>query len=64
MPFSILTDDLFCRIAQDQRHRTRRDTGAPEPAGDKESLRHVGDKTIISTIKREARKFCENGGGM
>lgn len=65
MLFSILTDDFFFhRIAPDQRHRTRRDTEAPEPAEDKESLRQAGDKTIISTIKREARKFCDNGGGM
>jgi len=55
---------LLCRIAPDQRHRTRRDTGTPEPDADKESLRQAGDKTIISTIKQEARKFCENGGGM
>lgn len=55
---------FFCRIAPDQRHRTKRDTGTPEPAGDTESLRQARDKTIISTIKREARKFCENGGGM
>jgi hypothetical protein len=55
---------IFCRIAPDHIHRIRRDTEAPEPEGNKESLRQAGDKTIISTIKREARKFCENGGGM
>ncbi|GFG40191.1 hypothetical protein Cfor_09779 [Coptotermes formosanus] len=55
---------VYPLIAPDHRHRIRRDTEAPEPEGNKESRRQAGDKTIISTIKREARKFCENGGGI
>jgi hypothetical protein len=42
----------------------KRATEAPEADGSKESPRQAEHKTIINTIKREARKFCENGGGM
>jgi hypothetical protein len=52
------------RIAPDHRHRSKRDAEASAPHGDKETPRKTRDETIISTIKREARKFCENGGGM
>ncbi|KDR20342.1 hypothetical protein L798_05509, partial [Zootermopsis nevadensis] len=41
-----------------------RDTKAPEANGTEESRRQTEDKTIVSAIKREARKFCDNGGGV
>jgi hypothetical protein len=52
------------RIAPDYRHRSKRNAETSNPDGDKEQPRQTRDKTIVNTIKREARKFCENGGGV
>jgi hypothetical protein len=52
------------RIVADHRHRSKRDAEASNTDGDKEHTRQTRDETIINTIKREARKFCENGGGV
>jgi hypothetical protein len=52
------------RIAPDHRHRSKRDAETSNPDEDNKQPRQARDKTIINTIKREARKFCENGGGV
>ncbi|XP_069673128.1 uncharacterized protein spz6 [Periplaneta americana] len=51
-------------IAPDYSQRNKREADNTESENATESPRESDDKTFVNTIKREARKFCENGGGV
>ena len=55
---------VMYRISQDRRQRTKREAEEKKPEESQETPRHGEYSTIINTIKRESRKFCDNGGGV
>ncbi|KAJ9594903.1 hypothetical protein L9F63_013802, partial [Diploptera punctata] len=52
------------KISSDNRQRMKREAESKKPEEPEESARRAEDQTIINSIKREARKFCDNGGGV